>query len=172
MKAIDVKSKILWGASMTGLLAVSYSLCRFAFFEMHGMKDWPNILAAVGLIIIVIASILGRPILSVSTVLGYMGGFVLAMIFHSSSIDQGGGRTDNAWLIWGCIFILSIIAGLFMDKGSRLVAFVSTLIVLCGLVVTLISKIYKQFTVLTILIPAIIVLFVALIIAYIKFMNH
>ena len=84
---------------MTGLLALSYLLCRFVFFKMHGMKDWPNILAVVGLTIIVIASIIGRRILSLATVLGYIGGVVLAMIFHTHGVDQGGGTTDNAWII-------------------------------------------------------------------------
>ena len=118
MKPINVKNKILWGVCMAGLLAVSYWLCRFVFFGMHGMKDWPNMLAMVGLIIIVIASIIGRRILSVATVVGYMGGFVLAMLLHTHGVDQGGGGTNNAWIIWGCIFILSVVVGLFMDKGE------------------------------------------------------
>ena len=166
MKPIDVKNKILWGICMTGLLAVSYWLCRFVFYGMHGMKDWPNMLAVVGLIIIVIASIVGNRILSVATVVGYMGGFALAMIFNTDGLDQGGGGTNNAWIIWGCVFILSVIVGLFMDKGSRVVNFISTLIVLCGLVTTLFNEIFKQFTVTAILVPTIIVLGLALILGY------
>lgn len=168
MKPIDVKNKTLWGVCMTGLLAVSYWLCRFVFYGMHGMKDWPNMLAMVGLIIIVIASIVGKRILAVATVVGYMGGFVLAMIFHTHGVDQGGGGTNNAWIIWGCVFILSIIVGLFMDKGSRVIGFVSTLTVLCGLVTTLFNEIFKQFTVTVILVPTTIILGLALILGYIR----
>lgn len=163
-----MKNKTLWGVCMIGLLALSYWLCRFVFYEIHGMKDWPNILAIVSFIIIVIASIVGKKILSLATVLGYMVGFVLAMIFHTYGVDQGGGVTDNAWIIWSCIFLLSIIIGLFMDKGSRVVGFVSTLIVLCGLIVTLFNEILKEFTVIAILIPTIIILGLALILGYIR----
>lgn len=168
LKPIGVKNKILWGVCMTGLFTVSYWLCRFVFFGMHGMKDWPNMLAMVGLIIIVIASIVGRQILSVATVVGYMGGFVLAMLFHTHDVDRGGGGTNNAWIIWGCIFILSVIVGLFMDKGNRVVNFISTLIVLSGLVALLFVQEFKQFTMATILAPIILVIGLALTLGYIK----
>lgn len=118
MKASDIKRKILWGVVSIGCLGFSYLLCRFAFFQMHGMKQWPNTLALVGLIIIVIASIAGKRRLAIATVVGYIGGFVLAMIFNTDGVDQGGARTNNGWIIWGCIFILSIIVGLFIDKES------------------------------------------------------
>lgn len=78
---------------------------------MHGMKDWPNFLALLGLVIIVAASLLDNPITSISTVVGYMGGFILAMIFNRDGLDQGGGRINNGWIIWGVAFILSILIG-------------------------------------------------------------
>ncbi|MPW27073.1 hypothetical protein GC105_14925 [Alkalibaculum sp. M08DMB] len=99
---------------MIGLLAISYWICRFVFFGMHGMKQWPNMLAIVSLIIIVIASIGGRQSLSVATVIGYIGGFVLAMIFNTDGVDQGGGATNNAWKIWGTIFICSILISIIL----------------------------------------------------------
>ena len=53
MKPIDVKAKF-YGELYYRLLSVSYGLCRFVLFGMHGMKDWPNILALVGFIIIIL----------------------------------------------------------------------------------------------------------------------
>ena len=94
MKSIDVKAKPM-GSVYFGLLSVSYGLCRFVLFGMHGMKDWPNI-GSGWLIIIIIASIYGRRKLSVLTVAGHMGGFILAMIFNTDGLDQGGGGTNNA----------------------------------------------------------------------------
>ena len=117
-----IKNKILWGVSMIGLLAMSYWLCRFVLFAMHGMKQWPNMLAIVGLILIVIASIGGRRLLSVATVVGYIGGFVLAMIFNTDGVDQGGVGTNNAWKIWGTVFICSILISIvlgFISKQRR-----------------------------------------------------
>jgi len=58
-------------------------------FNMHGMKQWRNILAVVGLIVIVIASIADQRIIGVSTVAGYLGGFILTIIFNTNSLDQG-----------------------------------------------------------------------------------
>ncbi|SNR91659.1 hypothetical protein SAMN05446037_1001401 [Anaerovirgula multivorans] len=115
MKAIDIKNKILWGVALIGCLGLSYWLCRFAFFKMHGMKSWSNTLAMVSLIIIVIASIVGRRILSVATVAGYMGGFVFAMVFNTDGIDPGGGATNNAWMIWSIVFIVCLLIGLIVN---------------------------------------------------------
>ena len=82
---------------------------------MHGMKQWPNFLAIVGLIVIVTASLLGNRIISILTVVGYMGGFILAMIFNTDGVDQGGGRTNNGWIIWGVVFICSILIGIIIN---------------------------------------------------------
>jgi hypothetical protein len=116
---MDKKSKILWGISMIGLLGVSYWLSRYTFFEMHGMKQWPNLLALLSITILVIATMLGNRIISASTVLGYMGGFILAMIFNTDGIDQGGGRTNNTWIIWGTIFGFSILIGFILTLISK-----------------------------------------------------
>lgn len=164
---MDIKSKVLWGMSMIGLLGISYWLSRFSFFAMHGMKQWPNLLAMSGLIIIVVASIVGRRILSVSIVVGYIGGFVLAMIFNTDGIEPRGA-TNNAWIIWGCVFILSVIVGLFIEKESIVVGFISIFIVLCGLIVSLFIQIFKQFTTVTIFAPILIILGLASILYYAK----
>ncbi len=88
------------------------------------------------------------------------------MIFNTDGLDQGGGGTNNAWIIWGCVFILSVIVGLFMDKGSRVVGFISTLIVFCGVVVLLFVQVYNQFTMITILVPIILIIGIVLILVY------
>lgn len=114
MKSMDIKNKILWGISMIGLLGISYWLSRFSFFEMHGMKQWPNLLAILSITIIVIATIFGNRIIPVVTVVGYMSGFILAMIFNTDGVDQGGGRTNNDWIIWATVFIFSILIGIIL----------------------------------------------------------
>ena len=101
MKSMEIRSKILWGIGTIGLLGISYWVCRFSFFEMHGMKQWPTILAILSVSIIVIGTIFGNRLIPVATVAGYMGGFVLAMIFNTDGVDPGGGTTNNAWAIWG-----------------------------------------------------------------------
>ncbi len=115
MKPMDIKNKVLWGTSMVGLMGISYWLCRFSFFEMHGMKQWPNILTILGVILIVIATIFGNRIITGATVVGYVGGFILAMIFKTYGVDQGGGTTNNDWIIWGMVFIISILIAFIID---------------------------------------------------------
>ena len=77
MKRKGVKSKILWGISMLVLFGVSYWICRYAFFQMHGMKQWPNLLAVFGITIVVVATLFGNRIIPVASFVGYLGGFIL-----------------------------------------------------------------------------------------------
>lgn len=104
---------------MIGLLAISYWIFRYALFDIHGMKQWPNILAIVSLIIIIIAFINNRRTISMMTIVGYIGGFILAMLFNTDGIDQGGGRTNNGWIIWGIVFIVSILVGIILEFTSK-----------------------------------------------------
>lgn len=104
------------------LMALSYGLSRFVFFEMHGMKECPTDLAVFAVLIIVIASLFGSRTISAATVIGYLGGFILAMNFNSDGVDPGGGRANNAWIIWTVGCICSILIGLvveFISKKSR-----------------------------------------------------
>ncbi len=119
MKTIDLKNSLVRAISMVGLFGISYWLCRFIFFDMHGMKSWPNTLAMVGLTIIVVATIYRNHIIPVATLVGYMGGFILAMIFNTDGIDPGGGGTNNAWIIWGTVFIFSILIGIILGLISK-----------------------------------------------------
>jgi len=111
---MNTKNPFISGIIMLGCYGFSYWLCRYAFFGLHGMKQWPNALAIVGLITIVISVIFRNRIIPIATIIGYMGGFILAMIFNADSVDQGGGGTNNAWKIWGIVFILSILIGVIL----------------------------------------------------------
>jgi len=53
------------------------------------------------------------------TIVGYIGGFVLAMLFNTDGIDQGGGRTNNGWIIWGIVFIVSILVGIILEFTGK-----------------------------------------------------
>ena len=109
MKRMGTMNRILWGAVMIGLLGISYWLCRYTFFYMHGMKQWPDLLAMLGLAIMLIAISVGNRIIPIITVIGYMVGFIAAMLFRTEGVDQGGGKTNNEWFIWGAVFVFSIL---------------------------------------------------------------
>ena len=100
---MDKKRRILWRLVVAVAYAISYFLCRVVFLGMHGMVDWTNLLAKMSAIILTISFIFENQILSVATVGGYMGGFILAMMFIGWC-RPGGGRTNNAWFIWARFF--------------------------------------------------------------------
>ena len=115
LKNMVIKNKIIWGAAMLGLHGFAYWLCRYAFYEMHRIKQWTNLLALLGIVIIAIAVIFGKRITAAATVIGYMLGFILAMLFNTDGVDPRGGRINNAWIIWGNIFVISTLLGFTMD---------------------------------------------------------
>lgn len=105
----------LWMLGAVLCFAAAYLLCRFAFFSLHGMKQWPNILAAIGLAILLIALFFKKRITAVATILGYLGGFALGILLQSSGLDQGGGATNNLWIIWTVAFLICTAIGVIAD---------------------------------------------------------
>ena len=116
---MKIPKRVLWCAGWMGCLGIFYWLSRFVFFELHGMKSWPNTLAIAALLILLAASVAGRQILSAGAVAGYIGGFALAMAWGSHGVDPGGGATSNAWIIWGGGFMAGVAIGLIADAVDR-----------------------------------------------------
>jgi hypothetical protein len=108
---MGMKAKTQWGLIMTGLIGISYLLFRFVFFNMHGMKEWPMDLAVLCIAIIMIATIFGNRKISIAIGIGYIGGFIIAMIFNTDGVDPGGGRTNNAWILWSGVLLVSLLIG-------------------------------------------------------------
>ena len=48
-----------------GVLCIGFILCRYVFFDMHEMKQWPVILFAIGIIAVAISFILEGKAMSV-----------------------------------------------------------------------------------------------------------
>jgi len=118
----EKSNRIIWMAGAFVALFVSFLLCRYVLLGLHGMKQWPVIMFLFGLIFIVIAAIFDGRKVMICTVAGYIGGFVLGMLFNNYGVDQGGGRTSNAWKIWTVSFIVIMIAGILwqlLDKHIK-----------------------------------------------------
>ncbi len=111
--------KLIWGVCTAVCLAVGYWLCRYALFDLHGMKQWPDVLVIVGFVVVLIASAAGLRILAASAALGYPLAFGVAMATFTRGIDQGGGGTNNAWIIWGGVYLLCMVIGIAADIISR-----------------------------------------------------
>lgn len=115
-----LSKKVIWIMGLLLCLGISYLMCRFVFFDIHGMKQWPDILACVSLIILLVAIVLKMRWMSVTTAFGYIFGFILGAVFNTDGFDPGGGRTNNFWIIWTVGLLLCIIAGLAVDIAIRI----------------------------------------------------
>ena len=94
-------------------------LCRYVFFDIHGMKQWPVILFAIGIIAVAISFILEGKTTPVCTAFSYIAGFVVGVMFQTDGTDAGGTTTNNLWIIWTVVFICLILAGVIHDKFLR-----------------------------------------------------
>lgn len=100
-------------------IVISYLLIRFPLFNMHGMKDLPNMLAILSIGTIVMASIFKKRKVFIGVIVGYIGGFAFAMLFNSNGFDQAGGATNNAWIIWTVFLILSILFTMIISYRKK-----------------------------------------------------
>jgi len=110
--------RILWALGAKLALCIAFLLCRYVFFDLHDMMQWPVVLFVFGLIIIVIAAIFNGRGLMVCTVLGYVIGFVLGMRFNWDTYhpERGPGvYTNNNWFIWTLSFLLFIGVGIVWE---------------------------------------------------------
>ncbi|MEY8356373.1 hypothetical protein AALB39_23905 [Lachnospiraceae bacterium 54-53] len=98
MKTGTRTNKVVWAIGAVGAFLMGFLLCRYVFPDLHGMKEWPFLLFMAGLITIIIAAIFSARKVMVLTIIGYIGGFVLGMLFDVDGTDPGGGRTNNAWI--------------------------------------------------------------------------
>ena len=107
-----------------GVLLAEFLLCRFAFFGLHGMKEWPLDLLLAGLVVVTMSLITKKQVIAWFTSIGYLVGFFVGVLFHSEGFDPGGGRTDNLWQIWTVTFMACIVIGAITQtvmKWRRLV---------------------------------------------------
>jgi len=98
-----------------GALLVGFIICRYVFFNLHGMKEWPVDLLIAGLVVQLVSLLARKKYVSWFCAVGYSFGFWLGVIFHKEGFDPGGGRTDNLWQIWTIVFLVCILAGVIFE---------------------------------------------------------
>ena len=111
--------RALWTAGSLLAVGIGYLLCRYTFFELHGMKQWPTILFGFCLFAVLVAAFFDARRVMLGTVAGYPVGLVLGLIFQTDGTDPGGGRTNNLWLIWTAVILAAILAGIVWELASR-----------------------------------------------------
>ena len=106
-----------------GLLLLGFVLCRYAFFGLHGMGEWPFDLLIAGLVVLILTLLARKTYAPWFISLGYFLGFWLGVLFHKEGLDPGGGKTDNLWQIWTIAFFVCIVVGFIFElvlKWQRL----------------------------------------------------
>lgn len=109
MKSIKEKNKRIASLESLGILMIGFLVIRYSLFELHGTIQWPLVLAIVCLAVIIVSFFRKATITPLLTSASYIIGFFLAYIFQSNGTDPGGARTNNLWIIWTVIIIVTII---------------------------------------------------------------
>ena len=99
-----------------GILCLSFIVCRYAFFDLHGMKQWPELLFFVGLLALGASFLTKAAAAPVFTSLAYGIGFAAGWLFQTDGVDPGGGRTNNFWIIWTLAFLFLIALGMMGER--------------------------------------------------------
>ena len=113
------RNRLFWIAGAAAALVLCFLLCRYLFFDFHGNKQWPVVLLVAGLITSGVAAIFDGKKLMICTVLGYIAGFAFGIAFGVDGVDQGGGATNNWWIIWTISFVAIIVIGAIWEIISR-----------------------------------------------------
>lgn len=114
------KKKVAWvHLTAYGILVVEYLLCRFAFFDLHGMKEWPLDLLIFGTAVMLISLIAQKKQFPFFLSAGYMVGFICGMLFQTQGVDLGGGKTNNDWIIWTGVYLGFILAGIVWETAVK-----------------------------------------------------
>jgi len=89
-----MKSRVIWTVGAIVALCICFLLCRFSLFELHGMKQFPTILLIIGLIAIIIAAIFASRKVMICTVVGYIGGFTMGILFNTDGVELLSKRNE------------------------------------------------------------------------------
>ncbi|MCL2487211.1 MAG: hypothetical protein FWE80_00840 [Oscillospiraceae bacterium] len=111
-----MKNKLFWFIGSIAALSVSYVLCRYVFFGLHGNKGWSGVLFVLGAVVLLISARFYCRRIMVSTVAGYMIGFILGIVFNAEGRDPG---TTTWWIIWTVSFLVFILAGIVWEVISK-----------------------------------------------------
>ena len=102
-----------------GVLLLGFLLCRYVFFDLHGMKEWPFNLLMFGLVALLLSLLARKQYVPWFIAIGYALGFCMGVLFHTEGTDPGGGKADNLWVIWTVVFLGCILAGVLFELALK-----------------------------------------------------
>ena len=98
------------------VLSIGFVLCRYVFFDIHGMKQLPVWLFVVGVVSMAVSFFLEGKTTPICTSVAYIVGFIAGAIFQADGVDAGGGTTNDLWIIWIIVFVCITLAGIICEK--------------------------------------------------------
>ncbi|MCC8357926.1 MAG: hypothetical protein LJU34_08905 [Oscillospiraceae bacterium] len=102
------------------ILLLSFVLCRFVFFDLHGMRDWPAVLLIAGGVILGVSVLFRSRYLPLFAALGYPLSFAVGVIFQYDYADPAGGMTLNSmWIIWTAAYAILLCIGAVIEIIAR-----------------------------------------------------
>ena len=119
LKKGSTRKTIIYSIWTSILLFVCFILCRYFFYTLHGMASWPFYLFIFGIVVIIVATFFASRKIMICTPIGYIIGFAFGMFFNTDSPDPGGGRLNNAWIIWTVTFLILITIGVVLELITR-----------------------------------------------------
>lgn len=91
------------------VLCAGYLLCRYVFFAVHCMKQWPACLFLLGLAVLGISFFAKKKWTPLVTSFSYPIAFAIGALFQTDGTDPGGGRTNSLWAIWTVVFVCATV---------------------------------------------------------------
>ena len=121
----QIKYRIIWAIGSIALLWVCYVvwyLLRDNIVVLHWefLRGWSFDLFVFGVVVIFIATLKFSRKVMIGTVVGYGGGFVLAVLFNTNTFDPNLGiYVNNAWIIWTVSYIICIALSILWEIASK-----------------------------------------------------
>lgn len=100
-------------------LLVSWGAIRFLLFGLHGMKQWPDMLAFAGAVAVALGLAFRLTGLSRCASVGYFVSFLIGYLLRRKGTDPGGGATDSLWIVWTVSYVVIILLGLLADLKRK-----------------------------------------------------
>ena len=118
-KEIFMVKKCFFVFLSAAILILSFILCRFVFFDLHGMKEWPVVLLVSGGLIIVITMFFKCRYIPLFTSVGYLLAFIVGAVFQTDYTAPTGERANSFWIIWTITYLCVIAAGVVTEVVKR-----------------------------------------------------
>jgi hypothetical protein len=111
--------KYLRVLAVNAVYILTFVLCRYVLFSLHGMKQWPFILFVLGMVFLNVSLIFNLKIVVYSSLLSYITGFLIGYLFQFDYEDIGGGRLNSLWIIWTVTMVSIVVMGITVEIIRR-----------------------------------------------------